>query len=377
MKPRVLFVSRERFRLPLDGAQKRKWEALAEVVDHRVLAAAAPGSPLSDSRFHLWPRVRPRLVDGPLFYLALPVRLVSALRDFEPDVVFVQGVHEAAEVITARRVARSRARVILDVEGDWRAATRLYGSPARRLLNPLNDAVGARVVPRVDGIRTLSGFTSSVVREFGAASDAEYPPFVDAAVFLGRPVEPMPAVPTALFVGALERIKGFDMLAAAWPRVVSAVPGAELHIVGRGALAPLASGLVGDGVRWTEALDVEGVSAAMDAATLLCLPSRAEGLGRVVLESMCRGRSIVGGRAGGIEDLVADGVNGLLVDPDDGRALADALIAVLGEPDVAARMGAAARRTGEEWSFTPEQYAGRLKSLIETVLGRSGSGTLA
>ena len=343
MKPRVLFVSRERFRLPLDGAQKRKWDAVAEVVDHRVLAAAAPGSPLSDSRFHLWPRVQPRLVDGPLFYLALPVRLVSALRDFEPDVVFVQGVHEAAEVLTARRIARSRARVILDVQGDWRAATRLYGSPARRLLNPLNDAVGASVVPRVDGIRTLSGFTSSVVREFGAEPDAEFPPFVDAAVFLGRPVAPLPAVPTALFVGVLERIKGFDTLAAAWPRVVSAVPGAELHIVGRGALAPLASGLVGDGVRWTEALDVDGVSAAMDAATLLCLPSRAEGLGRVVLESMCRGRSIVGGRAGGIEDLVTDGVNGLLVDPDDGGALADALIAVLGEPDVAARMGAAAR----------------------------------
>ena len=33
MTPRVLFVSRERFRLPLDGAQKRKWDALAAVVD--------------------------------------------------------------------------------------------------------------------------------------------------------------------------------------------------------------------------------------------------------------------------------------------------------------------------------------------------------
>ena len=45
MTPRVLFVSRERFRLPLDGAQERKWDAVARVVDHRVLAVAPEGWP--------------------------------------------------------------------------------------------------------------------------------------------------------------------------------------------------------------------------------------------------------------------------------------------------------------------------------------------
>ena len=371
MKPRVLFVSRERFRLPLDGTQKRKWDALAEVVDHHVLAAAAAGSPRRDARFDLWPPVRPRLLDGPVFYTALSARLVFALRDFDPDVVFVQGVHEAGEVLMARRVARSSARVILDVQGDWRVATRLYGSSARRLLNPINDSIGASVVLRVDGIRTLSGFTSSVVRAFGATPDAEFPPFVDATVFLDRPVEPLPPVPTALFVGVLERYKAFDTLAAAWSGVANAVQGAELHVVGRGTLAPLAQELVESGIRWTESLDVEGVSAAMDAATLLCLPSRAEGLGRVVIEAMCRGRSVVGGRAGGIQDLITDRVNGVLVDPDDSRALADALIDVLGDPELAMRMGTAARGTGEELSVTPEQYAEQLESLVRSVLDRS------
>jgi glycosyltransferase involved in cell wall biosynthesis len=369
VKPRVLFVSRERFRLPHEGTQLLKWDAVGAVVDHHVVAAAAPGSPLRDARFRLWPRVRPRLLDGPVFYLVLPARLASALRDFEPDVVVVQGVHEAAAVLAARRIVRSRARVILDVQGDWHAATRLYGSRARRLLNPLSDAIGASVVQRVDGIRTLSGFTSSVVRASGAEPIAEFPPFVDAAAFLAPPVQPLPAVPAVLFVGVLERYKGFDTLAAAWPTVAEAVPGAELHIVGRGTLDPLAHELVRGGARWTESLDARGVSAAMDAATLLCLPSRAEGLGRVVLEAMCRARSVVGGRAGGIRDLVTEGDNGLLVDPDDPQALAAALVAVLGDPDTAARLGDAARRTGEEWSVTPEQYAGRLESLVRHVLG--------
>jgi glycosyltransferase involved in cell wall biosynthesis len=369
VKPRVLFVSRERFRLPHEGTQLLKWDAVGAVVDHRVVAAAAAGAPLRDARFRLWPRVRPRLLDGPVFYLVLPARVASALRGFEPDVVVVQGVHEAAAVLAARRIVRSRARVILDVQGDWHAATRLYGSRARRLLNPLSDAIGASVVHRVDGIRTLSGFTSSVVRASGAEPIAEFPPFVDAAAFLAPPVQPLPAVPAALFVGVLERYKGFDTLAAAWPEVAARVQGAELHIVGRGTLAPLAQELVRGGARWTESLDASGVSGAMDAATLLCLPSRAEGLGRVVLEAMCRARSVVGGRAGGIRDLVAEGVNGLLVDPDDPHELAAALVAVLGDPDTARRLGDAARRTGEEWSVTPEQYAGRLESLVRNVLG--------
>ena len=64
MKPRVLFVSRERFRLPLEGAQRRKWDALAAVVDHRVLAAAPECSPTADERFRLIGPARPRMLDG-------------------------------------------------------------------------------------------------------------------------------------------------------------------------------------------------------------------------------------------------------------------------------------------------------------------------
>ena len=80
MTPRVLFVSRERFRLPLDGAQQRKWAALARVVDHRVLAAAPDGRPTRDTRFHLVPPARPRVLDGALFYALLPFRIARQLR---------------------------------------------------------------------------------------------------------------------------------------------------------------------------------------------------------------------------------------------------------------------------------------------------------
>ena len=73
-------------------------------------------------------------------------------------------------------------------------------------------------------------------------------------------------------------------------------------------------------------------------------------------------------------DLVTEGVNGLLVDPDDAGELRDALVAVLGDPDAAKRLGRAARHTGEEWSVTPEQYAGRVESLVRHVLGGDSQG---
>jgi glycosyltransferase involved in cell wall biosynthesis len=358
---KVLFVSRERFRLPLDGTQQRKWNAVGELLDYRVLAAAQAGSPTEAERFKL-AGPSPAL-DGPLYYARLPQRIAHELRAFRPDVVSVQGVHEANAFLAARELSRVPARLLLDVQGDWHAATRLYGSPARRLLNPASDAMAWIAVRNADAIRTLSPFTSALVRRYGREPAGEFIPFVDRDVFLASPPAPLPERPRAIFVGVLERYKGFDALAAAWPRVADAVPDAELHVVGRGTLAHLAGGF-----RRTESLDAAGVSAALDEATLLCLPSRAEGLGRVVVEAMCRGRAVVGGDAGGIPDLVGDGVDGLLVRPGEPAPLADALIRILSDRELAMRLGAAARLKGEELTPAPAEYAARVAAVVGAAL---------
>jgi glycosyltransferase involved in cell wall biosynthesis len=357
MKPRVLFVSRERFRLPLDGTQRRKWNAVGELLDYRIVAAAQSGSATRTDRMEL-AGPAPAL-DGPLYYARLPRRIARELRTFRPDVAVVQGVHEATAFLLARSLTRARTRLVLDVQGDWHAATRLYGSPVRRLLDPVGDSMGILAVRRADAIRTLSPFTSSVVRRFGREPDGEFPPFVDGDVFLASPPAPLPDRPRAVFVGVLERYKGFDTLVEAWPRVRAAVPDAELHVVGRGTLGPPARD-----VAWTESLDAVGVSAAIDEAWLLCLPSRAEGLGRVVIEAMCRGRAVVGGDAGGIPDLVEEDVSGVLVPPGSADGLARALVRVLGDRAVAERLGAAAREKGEALTPTPAEYAERVRRLV-------------
>jgi len=367
VKPKVLFVSRERFRLPLDGAQKRKWDAVASVVEHRVLAAAAAGSPTRDAHFHLVATAP--VLDGPLFYLLLPWRIARELRDFRPDAALVQGIHETAAFIVARRLAGVDTRVILDVQGDWHEATRLYGSPLRRLLNPLNDALAAPAVRGADAVRTVSTQTTGLVRALGVEPAAVFPSYVDAPAFLERPPVPLPERPRAVFVGVLERYKAFDTLVAAWRLAAPRVPDAALHVVGDGSLRDL----VPHDVEWSQRLTSEEVAAAMDDSWVFCLPSRSEGLPRVALEAASRGRAIVGGNRAGIPDVVEHGVNGLLVDPDDPQELADALVRILSDRAYAERLGSAARRTGEEWAVTPAEYAEKLRTLIACASRSSSS----
>jgi len=102
---------------------------------------------------------------------------------------------------------------------------------------------------------------------------------------------------------------------------------------------------------------------------VLVLPSRSEGLGRVIVEAFCRGRGVVGSRVGGIPDLVADGETGLLVAPGDARALADAIVHALDDRAVAVRLGTAARAAIDPWLATPEDYARRVRELVDTVCG--------
>lgn len=365
MRPRLLLVGRRRYRLPLAPSERRKFDAMAKVVDLHVLGSAPAGAPTRDAMFTLVPPLRPRLLDGLAFHLALPFRVRRLLRELEPDAVLVQGAYEGASALVGRRLARRRTPIVLDVHGDWRTATRLYGSRTRHVLNPVADRVAAWAVRRVDAVRTVSDFTTGLVRELGVEPAATFPAFMDLEPFLGPPA-PLPDHPAALFVGALELYKGLDVLARAWPLVGESVPGAELRLVGTGAREDLARRLVerGPNVSWRTGLAPEEVAEELNDATCLVLPSRREGMGRVVVEAFCRGRAVVGTRGGGIEDLVRDRENGLLVPPDDPGALAAALVEVLSNRDLAAGLGLVAREGSERWYATPEEYAARIEALV-------------
>lgn len=371
MNPTILMAGRTRYTLPLSPSLATKFDALAEELDIHVLAAARSGSRGSDPRFTL---IRPLpLLDGPLFYVRFPFLVAGELRRRQPDAVLTQGAQETALALLGRRLARSRTRVVLDLHGDPAAPTRLYGSPLRQAFAPLADRLARRAIKRADGIRTLSPFTSGIVRALGREPAAEYPAFMDLEPFLASAPARLPDAPELLFVGVLERYKAIEILAEAWRLAAARVPEATLHLVGRGSLTAIPTALVAEfpgRVRWTPELPTAGVAAAMDRATALLLPSRSEGLPRIVVEAFCRGRAVIGTQAGGIPDIVRDGESGLVVPVEDPAALAEAMVRLVSEPDLAARLGAGARSDADRWIATPAENARRTRELVETVLER-------
>ena len=367
MKPRVLFVSR-RVETPLSESERRKWDAIREEVDFRMLAAGKPDG----VEFPLWSEAP--LLAGPAYYAALPARIARELRRFRPQAVVAQGAHETAAALAARRVAGVDTSVIADVHGDYRAPTRLYGSRLRGLLNVVADRTARTALRHADGIRTVTTYTTQLVRDLGLEPSDEFPAYMDFDSFLQTPPAPLPERPQALFVGVLERYKNVDGLAEAWRRAAWLLPAARLRIVGTGALSPVVERLVADlpeQASWTPHLSQLEVSAALDESTCLVLPSRSEGMGRVVVEAFCRGRPVVGSRVGGIPDLVEDGANGLLVEPGDGDALAEALVRVLSDRELAERIARGAHASAALWTIAPREFARRIRALVERVAGLS------
>jgi glycosyltransferase involved in cell wall biosynthesis len=362
---RLLLVARTRYELPLSPSLERKFAALRERFELRVLATAASGRARDDGVFRLVQKLP--LLDGPLFYLLLPFRVRRIVREHGADVIVTQSPYEAAFVL----LARTDAKLVVELHGDWRTATRLYGSPLRRTLSPLADAVAAWAIRRADAVRTVSAFTSGLARALGVEPAAEFTTFVDLELFTETPPAPLPPASTALFVGVLELYKNVDGLVRAWRLAAPELPGARLRIVGRGSRRDLAAELARDlpaQATWVERLDQNEVVRALDEATCLVLPSRSEGLPRIAVEALCRGRAVVAARGGGIPDIVEDGANGLLVDPDDAEALAAALQRVLADPDLARRLGACAFERSASWVATPEQYADNLSSVVDRAL---------
>ena len=164
-RPRVLFVGRARYALPLSPTMRLKWDAVAKELDYRVLASS-PDRSGGDLAFLLRPRTP---LDGPRFWLSLPWRVRREARRFAPVAIVAQSPFEAAAAL----LARTGVPVIVELHGDWRTFARLYGSSARRTFArvaegparlSVPDAARARDgtragrrVPRVHGPRAVRG----------------------------------------------------------------------------------------------------------------------------------------------------------------------------------------------------------------------------
>ncbi|MFL6064888.1 MAG: glycosyltransferase family 4 protein [Friedmanniella sp.] len=225
---------------------------------------------------------------------------------------------------------------------------------ARQLLRRVGDGC--------DHLTTISDFTTARIAPALSAAARQrllrLPPPVDLARF--APGAPAPGPVRCVAVGRFVLQKGFDILLAAWGRLLAGWPTRleppELVLVGDGPrreqLRRQVSALRLDGrVRMTGALPRSAVLAELQQARVFALPVRsrlaglnAEGLGLAAVEAAACGLPVVVARSGGAPETVVDGVTGAVVPPEDAGSLAAALRPLLLDADCARAMGAAGRR---------------------------------
>jgi phosphatidylinositol alpha-1,6-mannosyltransferase len=180
--------------------------------------------------------------------------------------------------------------------------------------------------------------------------------------------------------------KGLDTLLQAWPQVRRRVGRAELVVAGDGPdrrrLESMVESLgVADAVRFAGRVTEDELARLYGSAAVFALPARTklgpdplgEGFGLVFLEAAAAGLPVVAGDAGPAPEVVANGETGILVDPDNEGAVADAIVGLLRAPDMRRRMGEAGRQhVREHYSF--ETFRTRVAHLMDDLaLRRRGS----
>jgi glycosyltransferase involved in cell wall biosynthesis len=159
----------------------------------------------------------------------------------------------------------------------------------------------------------------------------------------------------------------------ALPRILAERPDAVAWVVGDGPLrasveqAAAEAGLTGRVSFLGLRKDVPDVLSASDVTVHSSLR---EGLPRVVLEALAVGTPVVATAVGGVPDVLADGVNGLLVPPEDPAALAGAVLATLADPKAAARRAQAGRAALHP--FSARQMLQEQHALYRRLLARRG-----
>ncbi len=171
---------------------------------------------------------------------------------------------------------------------------------------------------------------------------------IDVAAWPFRPRAPRSGPPRLLYVGRLEYEKGVQDAIAALPRIRRAHPGTTLTVAGVGTqfewLRERArTHRVARAVNFVGRLDHEELLGWLHGADAIVLPSRYEPFGIVALEAAAAGIPLVTSTAGGLGELVVDGVTGAAFEPADVNGLVEAACAVLDDPPAAQERAYAAR----------------------------------
>lgn len=296
--------------------------------------------------------------------------------------------HAMAYWLGAARKYRLGYRLLMTTHGD------IFDRPANtysRELTWFYRWVTPKGYARADSVQALSPYMAALAVKHGAAESRVrvIPNGIDPADFSAEAVAPRAAaaflpggVLRLLYVGALWRVKGVDVLIRALAKLCQpCVTGNRLFnkicltVIGDGTekarLVALANDLgVAEQIRFLGRRPRRELAQYYAATDVLCVPSRSEALPTVVLEAMYCGIPVVGSATGGIPFLVQEGVSGCLALPEDAGELASAIVRAVESNERLASLGERGYQRARD-QFTWNQVGEELTRLVREALARN------
>ncbi len=198
-------------------------------------------------------------------------------------------------------------------------------------------------------VNSAQGLGIKRVRLWPKAVDTErYHPSNRTSAMRLRLSDGQPELPLMVYVGRLSHEKRLDWLYAP----ITQLQGVRLAFVGSGpAEGFLRERFAGTPTVFTGYMSGEELAQAYASADVFAFPSDTETLGFVAMESMASGVPVVGARAGGIPDVIAEGETGLMFTPGDLGDLTDKLGTLLFDPDLRGTFGRRSRTEMERWGW--------------------------
>jgi glycosyltransferase involved in cell wall biosynthesis len=263
------------------------------------------------------------------------VQLVGYLLKHRPELLHTHLVHAEWYALLAGAVARVPVRFTTKHGFNEFREAPYFGLADRAVasLAHVQIAISRGLARYLEDVEGFDRESFEIVH-YGIDPDGEPKPYANG-------------VPRLLCVGRLIPIKGHLVLLRAFAAARRQLPGLELDIAGRGPLEPALKALarelgIADSVRFLG--HVAPVQSAIERAAVVVVPSMGEGFGMVALEAMERGRPVIAAEIGGLGELVRDGETGVLVPAGEAEPLAEAIVRVAGDLELARRMGEAGRQ---------------------------------
>ncbi len=339
-----------------------------DVLDEHVIKVSGAVSPISFSGS------KARVTLAPAVYR----RVKQILKQEQFDIVHV---HEPTVPILSLVVLRHSHALNVGTFHAYRESNVLY-----EYMRPLVQ----RVINRLNGRIFVSDVVREYINRYFPGEFTIIPNGIDCGRFAAPNLAPIERFndgrPNLLFVGRMEKRKGFRHLMRAFPFIKQAIPDARLIVCGafsdkdKAPFIRYARATRLRSVHFVGYVAPEDLPRYYRTATLFCAPSTGfESFGIILLEAMAAGTPIVASDIAGYRQVVESGCDGLLVPPEDEQALARGIIDLLGDPQRRAEMSECGKRKAAQfdWSIIAHrvlEYYGELIAAQRSPAKKKSSG---